>query len=110
LDYTRHKNILQRSLYAFTESIKDTKAEVHYISYCKILRKVMQEATKQHYSRIIAKCNNKIKKSWNIILKETGKLHSVEKVPTLLANGEKLKDPMNVSDAFNNFFITITEK
>jgi hypothetical protein len=43
-------------------------------------------------------------------LKETGKLQSVEQVPTLLVNGEKLKDPMNVGNAFNNLFITITEK
>ena len=30
--------------------------------------------------------------------------------PTLLVNDEKLKDPKNVANAFNNFFITITEK
>ena len=41
--------------------------------------------------------------------KETGQIHSVEQVPTLLANDEKLKDPTNVTNAFNNFFITITE-
>jgi hypothetical protein len=34
----------------------------------------------------------------------------VEWVPTLLLNDEKLKDSKNVANAFNNFFITITEK
>jgi uncharacterized protein (UPF0147 family) len=42
--------------------------------------------------------------------KETGNVHSVEQLPTLLVNDEKLKDPRNVASAFNNFFITITEK
>jgi hypothetical protein len=54
------------------------------------------------------KSSNKIKKS--IIKKETGKVHSVEQVAFLLVNDEKLKDPTKVSNAINNFFITITEK
>jgi hypothetical protein len=34
----------------------------------------------------------------------------VEHIPTLLVNDEKLKDPTNMAIAFNNFFITVTEK
>ena len=37
----------KRSLYAFTKNSNDTKAKVHYIKYCKILRKVIKEATLQ---------------------------------------------------------------
>jgi hypothetical protein len=29
---------------------------------------------------------------------------------SILANDEKLKDPTDVANAFNNFFITVTEK
>jgi hypothetical protein len=34
----------------------------------------------------------------------------VLKVTTLLVNNEKLRDPTNVANACNNFFITVTEK
>jgi hypothetical protein len=34
----------KRSLYAFTKNSNDTKAKAHYITYCKILRKVTKEA------------------------------------------------------------------
>jgi len=51
--------------------------------------KVMKEATKKYYSRLTAKSNNNIKITWNIIKKETGKVHSVEQVPTLLVNDKK---------------------
>jgi len=98
------------SLYAFTKDSKDPKAKAHYIKYCKILSKFIKEAKKQHCSRLIAKSNNKIKTTWNIIKKEIGKVHSVEYVSTLLVNNEKLKYPTEVAKAFNNFFITITEK
>jgi len=34
----------------------------------------------------------------------------VKQVPSLLVNGEKLKDPADVANACNYFFITVTEK
>jgi len=34
----------------------------------------------------------------------------VEQVLTLLVNHEKLKDPTDVANTFNNFFIIFTEK
>ena len=43
-------------------------------------------------------------------MKETGKVRCVEQVATFLVNEEKFKDPRNVTNAFNNFFIMITEK
>jgi hypothetical protein len=42
--------------------------------------------------------------------KETGKIHAVEQVPTLLVNDKKLKDPKNVVNGFNNFFTKNTKK
>ena len=42
--------------------------------------------------------------------KEIGKVHSVEQFPILLVNNEKFKYPTEVAKAFNNFFITVTEK
>jgi len=62
----------------------------------------MKEAKKQHYSRLVAKSNNKIMTTWNILKKETWKTHSVEQLLALLVNDEKLKDPTNVANAFNN--------
>jgi ribosomal protein L33 len=70
--------------YAFTKNSNEPKAKVNFIKYCKIVRNVIKEAKKRHYSRRIAKSNNKIKTTWNNIKKETGKVHSVEQVPTLL--------------------------
>jgi hypothetical protein len=42
--------------------------------------------------------------------KERQKVHSVEQVPTLLMYDKNLKDPTDVANALNNFFITNTEK
>jgi hypothetical protein len=80
---------------------------VYYIKYCKILSSI-KEAKKQHYYRLIAKLDNQIKTTWNIIKHERGKLLLTEQVPSLLIN-EDVKDPEVIVDAFNNFFLRIIE-
>jgi len=62
----------KRSLYAFTKNSNDPKATVPHIKYCKILRKVIKEAKKQHCSILTAKSNYKITTVGNILKKETG--------------------------------------
>ena len=42
--------------------------------------------------------------------KQRAKVHLVKQVPFLLVNNEKLKDPNDMANTFNNFLITITEK
>jgi hypothetical protein len=99
----------KRSLYT-TKNSNNPKAKAHYIKYCRILKKVIKETKKLHYGRLIAKSNNKIKTTWNIIKKETGKGHPIEQAPSLLVNNKKLTDPSVVTSAFNNFFLTAAEK
>jgi hypothetical protein len=65
----------KRSLCVFTKNMDDPKA--NYSKYCETLRKVIKEAKKQNYSRLIAKSNNKIK-TWNIIQKKTGKYNQLK--------------------------------
>jgi hypothetical protein len=36
--------------------------------------------------------------------KETGKIHVMEQIPSLLINYEKIKDLGKVADVFNTFF------
>jgi hypothetical protein len=67
-----------------------TQTRAFYIKYREILNNVIKEAKKQHYSRLIAKSDNKIKTSWNKIKRETGKMHLTEQMPSLLTNNEKV--------------------
>jgi hypothetical protein len=39
----------------------DPHTKAFLVKYCKILNKVIKEAKKQHYSRLTAKSDNKIK-------------------------------------------------
>jgi hypothetical protein len=72
LDYTRNKNI-KRRLY-------------------------IQQG---QYNRLIAKSNNKIKITWNVIRKETWKIHVTEQIPSFLIKDEQVNDPEKVADVFS---------
>jgi hypothetical protein len=74
----------KRSLCAFSKNSSNPKAKAHYTKHCKILRKVIKDAKKQHYTGLMIKPINRIKSTWYIIKKETGTVHSVEQVPTLV--------------------------
>jgi hypothetical protein len=67
----------KRSLCVFTKNMDDPKAKANYSKYCETLRKVIKEAKNQNYNRLIAKSNNKIKTTWNIIQKKTGKYNQL---------------------------------
>jgi hypothetical protein len=47
----------------------------YYNKYGKSLSRVIKEVKRQHYCRLIAKSDNKIKETWDIIKCESGKLH-----------------------------------
>jgi hypothetical protein len=100
----------KRSLCTLTKNRNDPKTKAYYIKYCKIFKKVIKEAKKQFYDRLIAKSDNTIKTTWNIIKNETGRMHPTEQVPTLLVNIGTLKDQTTVANIFNNFFLTASEK
>jgi hypothetical protein len=99
----------KRNLYIYSRNSNDPNARAFYIKYCKILNNVIKEAKKQHYCRLMAKSDNKIKTTRNIVKRETGKIHLAEQMPSLLINNEKVKYPVTVANAFNIFFPTISE-
>ena len=98
-------------VYTLTKNSNDPKAKAYYIHYCRILkRKVIKEAKKQFYDSLIAKSDNKIKTTWNIIKKENGRIHPIEQVPSSLVNIGKIKVQTTVANTFNNIFLTTSEK
>jgi hypothetical protein len=68
----------KRRLHTYSRDNNDAVIRAFYSKYCKILNKVIQDAKKQHYSRFIAKSNNKVKTTWNLIKQKTGKMYIAE--------------------------------
>jgi hypothetical protein len=62
----------------------------NYIKYCKIMSRVIKEAKRQYSCRLIAKSDNQIKTTWDVMKR---KLHLTEQIPSLLMKGKKVRDP-----------------
>jgi hypothetical protein len=101
----RHK----KSLYILNIRSNNPQMRTQFNKYCKILSRVIKEAKRQHYCRLIDKADNKVKTAWNIMKHESGKLKRMEQTLRVLINNEKLSDPQKIVDAFNTFFLKITE-
>jgi hypothetical protein len=100
---------LHTHIHTHSRDSNDAVIQAFYIKHCKILNKVIQQAKKQHYNRLIDKSDNKIKPTLNIIKQETGKIHVTGQMPSLLTKDENMKDPEKVADVFNIFFLSTTE-
>jgi hypothetical protein len=92
-----------------SQDSNDAVIKPFYIKYCKILNNIIHEAKKQDCNRFIAKSGNKMKTTWNLIKQETGKIHVTEQKLSLLINDGKTKDPENITDVFNSFFLSVAE-
>jgi hypothetical protein len=56
-----------KGAYIYSKSSNNPHMRAYYIKYCKILNRVIKVAKRQHYCGLIAKSDNKIKSTWNII-------------------------------------------
>jgi hypothetical protein len=72
--------------------------------YCKILKNVIREAKKKHYSKQILNSSNKKRTVWDITKFLTGKLTKVDTIQELKFNGEVISNRQDIADSLNSFF------
>ncbi|PNF20902.1 hypothetical protein B7P43_G11183 [Cryptotermes secundus] len=99
----------KRDLYLIYRSSNDEAFKRYYRQYCKILKNVIREAKKKHYSRQISKSSNKIRTIWNITKSVTGKFAKVNSVQELKVDGRITKNRQYIADFLNSFFISVAE-
>jgi hypothetical protein len=76
-------------LYIFTRNNNNYLFKSYYRSYCLILRRVIREAKRKYYNRLIASAEDKIKATWNIIDIETGWKNNKDCLPKTFQNNNK---------------------
>ena len=93
----------KRDLYLIYRSSSDEAFKRYYRQYCKILKNVIREAKKKHYSRQILKSSNKMRTIWNITKSVTGKFAKVNSVQELNVDGQITKHRQYIADFLNSF-------
>ena len=98
----------KRKLYLQYRKDKDNiQLTNHYRAYCKILKKVIQEAKKQFFQKQVALSSNKIRTAWNIIKRNTGKCYNENTITKINYRNVPLKNSSEIANAFNNYYTNI---
>jgi hypothetical protein len=63
----------KRTLYSLVKKSSDERLKLYYKRYCNIFVKVIKEAKKLYYHKLISKSENKIQTTWKIIEKQMAK-------------------------------------
>jgi hypothetical protein len=76
------------------------------MTHGKILSKVQKNAKISHYNEQIIHSNNKIKTTWNIIRRETGR-NNIKCDKVNILNTDKENNNSVNAESFNKYFLTI---
>ena len=99
----KHKNKL------FLKQIKhkNNYNECVYKKYRNKLTNISQ-AEKQHHDNVFATHTDNLNTTWKTIKLNFNKHKNVAKASTFVINNKQVKDPKEIADDFNNFFVNIS--
>jgi hypothetical protein len=97
----------ERDLFLLCRNSNDAKLEIHYKTYCKILSKVIKEAKKYHFSRLIENSDNKMKTIWDNAKLLTAKKKNTKDIHQINVDGTVTLNGQIIANSCNNYFISI---
>jgi hypothetical protein len=98
----------KKDLYLLTRSKNDDNLRNYYLSYSKILSKVIKAAKKLHYNNKITQAHNKIKATWNVIKSYIGANNNKHNKSDTDKNCEDHSLKINAEN-FTDYFLKIAE-
>ena len=97
----------ENKLYKLSKQIPTFFRKNEYKEYRNLLKKLLKNAAVKHYSYLFVKCNNNLRKSWQVIIQLINR-HSQRLPQTRFQhNDSDISDPSLVAHYFNEFFVNI---
>ena len=101
----------KQKLYAKFFKKRSEKTEKDYLDYKKLFESLKKRSKKMHYSNLILKYKDNIKKTWQVIKEALGKEKSSQSLPkTVLVNELSVTQSTSIAENFNKFFTEIGPK
>lgn len=100
----------KRKLYEQLKYCNGVEEREHYKKYCKILKKVIDEAKRKNIACKILSATNRTKATWKIIREELSRsIQPLEKM-SIDYKGNYIEDEMKLAEVFNKHFLGVAEK
>ena len=94
----------KRKLYLTYRNNNDPNFTEYYKKYCRTLSKVILEAKKLYYNKLLGKSNNKTKTTWQIVKTITNHNETDRNLSMLNFNNKLSNNPLTLANAFNTYF------
>lgn len=95
--------------YRLTSNNKHIKQQ--YLKYSRILKKCIYQAQKNNNTKYICKSKNICKTTWDIVKQYTHDINSKTEIQNIRTdNNNFINDPEKISEEFNKFYISLTNK
>ena len=99
----------KRELYKNLQNNNNATPASYYTDYAKILSKVIRKAEIIEHDKLILNSHNKVKTTWGIINKESGRNKKRIEIQALQVEGKKFTDQQTIAETFNEYFVAIAE-
>ena len=100
----KHKRELYKEL---QNNNNDTLAR-YYKDYSKILSMIIRKVKKIEHGKLILNSHNKVKTTWDITNKESGRNKKRSEIQAVKFEGKKITDKQNIAESFNKYFLAFT--
>ena len=99
----------KKELYKELKNSSNATLASYYTDYAKILSRVIREAKITENDQLILNSHNKVKTTWDIVNKESGKSKKRGEIQAVNVEGKKMTRQQKIVETFNEYFIAIAE-
>jgi hypothetical protein len=99
----------KRELYKELKNNNNTTPASYYRDYSKILSMVIRKPKITKNGKLILNSHNKVKITWGIISKESGKNKKRSGIQALKVESKKITDQKTIAETVNEYFVAIAE-
>jgi len=99
----------KRELYKEKLNNNNTILASYYRYYYKILSMVIRKAKRMEHDKLILNSHIKVKSTWDITNKESGRNKKRSEMQSLKVEGRKITDQQSIAENFNDYFVAFAE-
>ena len=97
----------KNKLYRRYKNTRNPEHELQYKQYRNKLNKLLFEAEKDHYEKLLDEITNNLRKSWRILKDVINKKKVTSSCSKFVVNGKTTTDKMKIANGFNQYFVNI---
>jgi hypothetical protein len=99
----------KRKLYLTYRNSNDLNFKEYYKKYCRTQVRVIMTAKTLYYNKLILKCNNKTKTTWNIVKTVTENRGTNDNISSMNRKDKLSCNSLTIANAFNTYFSSVAE-